>query len=77
MSCDEVEQQADELIRICTYIYIDTGDKKAVMLADMAKELRPTFSAAGFFKVNRRILPTFFANISTYLIILLQFKASF
>lgn len=76
LSCDRVEKRADDLIRTCVYIQAETGDENARILANLAKDLRPKFSAAGFFEINQRILPTFFSNLSTYLIIILQFKFS-
>lgn len=71
-----MEKRADDLIRTCVYIQAETGDENARILANLAKDLRPKFSAAGFFEINQRILPTFFSNLSTYLIIILQFKFS-
>ncbi|XP_056634271.1 uncharacterized protein LOC130443559 isoform X3 [Diorhabda sublineata] len=76
LSCDRVEKKAEELIKTCIYIQASTGDENALALANLAKELRPKFSAAGFFDINQRILPSFFSNLSTYLIIILQFKLS-
>ncbi|XP_057665862.1 uncharacterized protein LOC130899724 isoform X2 [Diorhabda carinulata] len=76
LSCDRVEKKAEELIKTCIYIQASTGDENALALANLVKELRPKFSAAGFFDINQRILPSFFSNLSTYLIIILQFKLS-
>uniref|UniRef100_A0A6P7GLR8 Uncharacterized protein LOC114339696 n=1 Tax=Diabrotica virgifera virgifera TaxID=50390 RepID=A0A6P7GLR8_DIAVI len=76
LSCDRVEKKANDLIRTCIYIQATTGDENAMALAKLAQDLQPKFSAAGFFEINQRILPTFFSNLSTYLIIILQFKFS-
>uniref|UniRef100_A0A6P7F1E2 Gustatory receptor n=1 Tax=Diabrotica virgifera virgifera TaxID=50390 RepID=A0A6P7F1E2_DIAVI len=76
LSCDKVEKTSKELINTCTYIYASKGSEDALMLLNLAKELRPKFTAAGFFEINQRLLPTFLSNLSTYLIIILQFKFS-
>uniref|UniRef100_A0A6P7GIQ0 Gustatory receptor n=1 Tax=Diabrotica virgifera virgifera TaxID=50390 RepID=A0A6P7GIQ0_DIAVI len=76
MSCEKVEKKAAEFIQTCVYIHATTGDEHAATLVNLAKELRPKFSAAGFFDINQRLLPIFFSNLSTYLIIILQFKIS-
>ncbi|XP_050516305.1 uncharacterized protein LOC126891165 [Diabrotica virgifera virgifera] len=76
MSYDRVEKKAEQLIQTCIYIQATTGDENALVIANLAKELTPKFSAAGFFDINQQLLPTFFSNLSTYLIIILQFKMS-
>uniref|UniRef100_A0A6P7GH74 Gustatory receptor n=1 Tax=Diabrotica virgifera virgifera TaxID=50390 RepID=A0A6P7GH74_DIAVI len=76
MSCDQVEKKSTEFIQTCIYIQATTGDEQAATLANLANQLRPKFSAAGFFDINQRLLPVFFSNLSTYLIIILQFKIS-
>ncbi|CAG9856444.1 unnamed protein product [Phyllotreta striolata] len=75
-SCDKVENQGEDLIRTCVYIQAKMGDENAMTLIKLLKELKPKFSAAGFFDVNQKIIPTIFSNLSTYLIIILQFKFS-
>uniref|UniRef100_A0A6P7GRN1 Gustatory receptor n=1 Tax=Diabrotica virgifera virgifera TaxID=50390 RepID=A0A6P7GRN1_DIAVI len=73
-SCDRVGKRSEDFIGLCRYLEAAKGDVVAGSLANTAKGLKPRFTAAGFFNINQGVLTTFLCNLSTYLIIILQFK---
>lgn len=78
MSCDRVEKNTEKFVVKCHIL--QTPLKRSPLktelfnLANYAKKLKPTFSAAGFFPVNQLILARIFSMITTYAIICIQFN---
>ncbi|KAG5899311.1 hypothetical protein JTB14_029264 [Gonioctena quinquepunctata] len=78
MSCDMVEKSALKLLNTCNYLRATAGNNVASeelsRLSDFIEELSPEFTAAGFFRINRRLIPAFLSSLTSYIIILIQFK---
>uniref|UniRef100_A0A6P7FAR5 Uncharacterized protein LOC114328342 isoform X1 n=1 Tax=Diabrotica virgifera virgifera TaxID=50390 RepID=A0A6P7FAR5_DIAVI len=74
-SCDRVEKKANELLEACIYVAGETKDATAQDMVNFIKYLIPKFSCAGFFGINQMVLSTFLSTTSTYIIIILQFRA--
>lgn len=82
MSCDSVEKSCRKTIQICRHYnnIIPENDEIYNELIAMAKLLEktvPTFSAAGFYDINRGTIISSFSSLTTYMIIVLQFNASY
>lgn len=75
-SFDVVEKSADNLITTCKYMQTINDDDIIIVLKNFAQQLRPNFTAAGFFSINQRLIPDFLSTVSTYVIIIVQFKFS-
>ncbi|KAG5886689.1 hypothetical protein JTB14_007091 [Gonioctena quinquepunctata] len=78
MSCDGVEKTARRLVTTC-YLCPDILEKtpvndEIIAFAEVAEQLAPRFSAAGFFHVNQKVLSTLFQATITYFIIIIQFN---
>ncbi|KAG5899315.1 hypothetical protein JTB14_029268 [Gonioctena quinquepunctata] len=78
MSCDMVENSAVKLLNTCNYLRATTGNnlesEELHHLSEFIEELSPKFTAAGFFRVNRKLIPAFLSSLTSYIIILIQFK---
>ncbi|CAH1160195.1 unnamed protein product [Phaedon cochleariae] len=78
MSCDKLEKSGLKVLETCHYLQTTVEDdfarKELANLADFIKALLPTISAAGFFKINQRLLPAFLSALTSYVIIIIQFE---
>ncbi|XP_050504649.1 gustatory receptor 68a-like [Diabrotica virgifera virgifera] len=78
MSCDNAEKGAIRLAKLCSIMQADVKDPILIEeLNELSKfiiELRPKFTVYGFFDVNQQTIPVFISALTTYLIILIQFK---
>lgn len=78
MSCDKAEKGAIRLAKLCNMLQADLKDPILVdelkNLSNFIKELRPRFTVYGFFTINQQTIPVFISAVTTYVIILIQFK---
>lgn len=79
-SCTELEKIGENEV---TFFYHLTDNKMKMevrielfLLGQYMKELKPTISAAGYFKINKSLLTTLISTVVSYLIICLQFNTS-
>uniref|UniRef100_A0A6P7G726 Gustatory receptor 98a n=1 Tax=Diabrotica virgifera virgifera TaxID=50390 RepID=A0A6P7G726_DIAVI len=79
-ACHKVESSADDFITTCYLLQDKLSNsqlrQEVFYLANYAEKLRPKFSAAGFFNVNKMILGSFFSALTSYLIICIQFTTT-
>uniref|UniRef100_A0A6P7F1T4 Uncharacterized protein LOC114324273 n=1 Tax=Diabrotica virgifera virgifera TaxID=50390 RepID=A0A6P7F1T4_DIAVI len=79
-ACNNVEVNAHDFITTCYILQDDMPNSQIRLelfyLANYAEKIKPKFSAAGFFFVNKLILGSFFSAITSYLIICIQFRSS-
>ncbi|KAG5889413.1 hypothetical protein JTB14_032747 [Gonioctena quinquepunctata] len=78
MACDRVEKSGDELIDACFLLQegmdkSDIGDELSFLIQHL-QALKPKFSAAGLFYVNRKVLSTLLTFTTSYVIVILQFR---
>lgn len=77
MSCDAVEKKGRSFTTKC--FLLQEGMKKSdtrdelFYLGTFSQNLNPTFSAAGFLRVNQFILSGLFSTATTYSIMCIQF----
>lgn len=78
MSCDAVEKSGEKFITTCYVLQTGLGRSllrtELLYLAHYAENLKPKFSAAGFYQVNQLILAGIFSVVTTYAIISIQFN---
>ncbi|KAG5886041.1 hypothetical protein JTB14_000020 [Gonioctena quinquepunctata] len=78
MSCDRVEKSATKLLETSYYLQSKAEDRfvqeELIQLSRFLKQLSPKFEASGFFRINQRLIPAFLSVLSTYIIIIIQFK---
>lgn len=78
MSCDAVEKSAERLATTCCILQGGINDLKMreelLYLRNYVEHLKPTFSAAGFYRVNQYTLAGIFSVLLTYTIICIQFN---
>uniref|UniRef100_A0A6P7G0M7 Gustatory receptor 28b isoform X1 n=1 Tax=Diabrotica virgifera virgifera TaxID=50390 RepID=A0A6P7G0M7_DIAVI len=78
MSCDKAEKVAFKLAKLCNSLQADFQDpileEELRGLSTFIIELRPKFTMYGFFYINQQMIPVFISALTTYLIILIQFK---
>uniref|UniRef100_A0A6P7FAJ5 Gustatory receptor 68a-like isoform X3 n=2 Tax=Diabrotica virgifera virgifera TaxID=50390 RepID=A0A6P7FAJ5_DIAVI len=78
LSCDKAEKGAIRLAKLCSTLQSDIQDSILIEelngLSEFIMELRPKFTVYGFFNVNQQTIPVFISALTTYLIILIQFK---
>lgn len=79
VSCDLTTKEANRIINTCynqQQLYsVDSAEYyELVKLAILARDIRPGFTAAGFFSVNRVLLFSILSVVITYFIIILQFN---
>lgn len=78
MSCSALEKAAGEVVMTCTLLQQNASNsklcKELFYLGQYMKQLSPSITAAGFFKINQSLLATLISTLATYLIICLQFN---
>lgn len=78
MSCTALEKAANNVVLTCFILqqnaYNSKISKELFYLGQYMKQLSPSISAAGFFKINQSLLSTLISTLATYLIICLQFN---
>lgn len=78
MSCDAVGKSQRRIIRTCYVLSFRTKNENLkqqyFQLAQYAEELKPNFSAAGFYNINQNTLSSVFSITVTYLVIIIQFN---
>lgn len=71
-----MEESGKKIIRTCYDMHESLEDnelrEELLILAGSLKQWRPTFSAAGFFDINRKTLPVLFWAIINYFVIVIQ-----
>lgn len=81
MSCDVIEKSSTKTIKIC-YNYYDGSSKDDVIYDDLfavakfLEGIKPVFTAAGFYSINRGTIVKVFSALTTYMIIILQFNTT-
>lgn len=80
MTCESIEQSGENAIKNCYSIHgiieDDLVREYLLLLVKYLKHRKPVLSAAGFFNVNQRTLPTLISAIVTYLVLVAQFDLS-
>uniref|UniRef100_A0A6P7F8A7 Gustatory receptor 98c isoform X2 n=1 Tax=Diabrotica virgifera virgifera TaxID=50390 RepID=A0A6P7F8A7_DIAVI len=78
ISCEHVEQAGKKLERMCVILQTEIKDQRLKeQLREIAKfvhGLPLKFSLAGFFDINKRLIPSLLNGLTSYMIILIQFK---
>ncbi|KAJ3647935.1 hypothetical protein Zmor_019780 [Zophobas morio] len=74
---DSTVKEAKKFARICCKLQdnFNRGSKEAkilVKLSLLSDDFLPTFSAAGFFKIDKNVILGLMANVATYIIVALQ-----
>ncbi|XP_050505928.1 uncharacterized protein LOC126884125 isoform X2 [Diabrotica virgifera virgifera] len=73
-SIEQVKSAAKELEITCKYLYSTKPDQNTFTLTNIVQQLRPKFNAAGLFEIKKSVMMTFWSNVVTYIIVLLQLK---
>lgn len=78
-SCHRVEQTGHQFINECYFVQESVPNQwdvriEILIAAKCAKNLKPIFSAAGMFDLNRGTICMVFSALMTYLIIVIQFN---
>ncbi|CAG9860957.1 unnamed protein product [Phyllotreta striolata] len=75
---DIIESSGYKMIKLLNLLQLSIEDKvlkqQLSEFASLVTELRPSLSVAGFFAVNRKLLPMLLSSFSAYIIILIQLK---
>uniref|UniRef100_A0A6P7FH07 Uncharacterized protein LOC114330089 n=1 Tax=Diabrotica virgifera virgifera TaxID=50390 RepID=A0A6P7FH07_DIAVI len=71
---DSIVKTTRRFLQKCVYVHGIINDSNTDNLVKTAKILIPKFSAAGFINIDRSALLLMFFEVSTFLMILLQFK---
>lgn len=72
MSCDVATKQAAKTRGICKDLKFSTN-KDVINFIQYVKDHRVSFTAAGFFTINRKIILTIAGIVVNYLVITMQF----
>lgn len=77
MCSDGIELNGKEIVNTC-HLYRNhkriSREKEMTALVIYLTELTPQLSAAGFFRINQKMLSTIFSAVITYLIVIIQFN---
>ncbi|CAG9860958.1 unnamed protein product [Phyllotreta striolata] len=75
---DIIESSGYKMIKLLNILQLSIQDdflkQQLSEFAALVTELRPSLSVAGFFAVNRKLLPMLLSSFSAYIIILIQLK---
>ncbi|CAG9860955.1 unnamed protein product [Phyllotreta striolata] len=75
---DIIESSGYKMIKLLNILQLSIEDdflkQELSEFASLVTELRPSLSVAGFFDVNRKLLPMLLSSFSAYIIILIQLK---
>ncbi|CAG9860956.1 unnamed protein product [Phyllotreta striolata] len=75
---DIIEKSGDKMIKLLNILQLSIEDdflkQELSKFAALVTELRPSLSVAGFFDVNRKLLPMLLSSFTAYIIILIQLK---
>uniref|UniRef100_A0A6P7F4W2 Gustatory and odorant receptor 22-like n=1 Tax=Diabrotica virgifera virgifera TaxID=50390 RepID=A0A6P7F4W2_DIAVI len=78
ISCENVERMGEKLGIYCKILHTEVRDphlKEQLMdLSTLISGLPLSFSISGYFKINRGLIPSLISGITSYMIILIQFK---
>nr|XP_023029152.1 uncharacterized protein LOC111517292 [Leptinotarsa decemlineata] len=78
LSCDALERIGKEITNTCYELHLRSINvkmkKKLLHLAKYSNQMRPIFSAAGFFDINQCVLNAIFATIMNFSVTLIQFN---
>lgn len=80
MVCDNVERETGRVPQLCYSLIKRLGNNEFKMKNDLreyanqASQVKPKFSADGFFDVNLGLLMPIFGSVFTYIIVLMQFQ---
>nr|CAI5822350.1 unnamed protein product [Callosobruchus analis] len=81
MSFDAIERSGLMVINTCYLLHSraasDGVKERLHTLIVYMEKWRPTFSAAGFYTVNRTCISSIFSSLVTYLVIVIQFNSMF
>ncbi|CAG9863810.1 unnamed protein product [Phyllotreta striolata] len=79
ISCENVENAGAKLGVLCRILYTEVQDPRLKEqlndLANLIAALPLSFSVSGFFKLNKQLIPSLISGITSYLIIMIQFKS--
>lgn len=79
-ACNNLEKEAGKVPQLCYSLIKTLAENDHILQKDLkdyasqANQLKPTFSAAGYFNINYELTMPIFGSIFTYVIVLLQFK---
>lgn len=75
---DKLEKSGQDMIQTCYVLQENIGKSNVsdelMLLVKYMEALAPKISASGIFFVNRKLLPSFFALATSYVIVILQFR---
>ncbi|RZC41106.1 7tm 7 domain containing protein, partial [Asbolus verrucosus] len=79
MSCDSATRESKKIVMLCYKIQQhcvanSIERKELIYLAEVTSASVPTFTAAGFFEINRNTFLGILSATTTYLIIIIQFN---
>ncbi|CAH2004723.1 unnamed protein product [Acanthoscelides obtectus] len=81
MSFDAIERSGAAVINTCYLLHSRAASENVMEhlrnLTVYTERWRPTFTAAGFYTVNRSCIPSIFSSLVTYLVIIIQFNVMF
>uniref|UniRef100_A0A6P7F898 Gustatory receptor 68a-like n=1 Tax=Diabrotica virgifera virgifera TaxID=50390 RepID=A0A6P7F898_DIAVI len=79
ISCENVEKAGEKLGTLCKILQSEVQEprlkEQLIDMSTLIAALPLSFSISGFFKINKRLIPSLISGITSYLIILIQFKA--
>lgn len=80
LNCDKLEETGQDIVRTC-YVLQEYDDveqsirrKELVLLSKFFRKLAPKISACGYFSVNKNVLSGLFSAVTSYAIIITQFR---
>ncbi|CAG9863809.1 unnamed protein product [Phyllotreta striolata] len=76
--CERVENSGNKLARKCIILHTDVKEPRLKQdlkdLSVLIEALPLRFTIAGFYKINKQLIPSLLGGITSYLIILIQFR---
>lgn len=81
MLCQKIRNEGKTTVNLCYLLQEQVATKseereELMKLANIAEARLPTFTAAGYFEINKSVLMNIFGTVATYIIVLIQFNMS-
>lgn len=79
ISCENVVNAGVKLQTMCRILQTEVQEPRSKEnlndLANLVEALPMSFSISGFFNMNKQLIPSLISGITSYLIVMIQFKA--